>query len=95
MNSRHESVTEFLGDRSDNAGIDDRRTHPGRIRIDEPDNFNAELVAVIVEFLCQRHLAVDGGAHDLDVGIRGQDVGHDLPDDDRVIDDHHPDRVHA
>ena len=40
-------------------------------------------------------LAVDGGAHDLDVGVGGQHVGHDLADDDGIVDDHHPDRVHA
>ena len=33
--------------------------------------------------------------HDLDAGIRGQHVGHDLADDDGIVDDHHPDRVHA
>ena len=40
-------------------------------------------------------LAVHGGAHDLDVRVLGQHVGHDLADDHRVVDDHHPDRVHA
>ena len=40
-------------------------------------------------------LAVHGGAHDLDVGVCGQHVGHDLADDDGIVDDHHPDRVHA
>ena len=39
--------------------------------------------------------AVDGGTDDLDVGIRGQHVGHDLADDDGIVDDHHPDRVHG
>jgi hypothetical protein len=50
-----------------------------------------------LELLQLRHgdLAVDGGTHDLDVGVCGQHVGHDLADDDGIVDDHHPDRVHA
>jgi hypothetical protein len=39
--------------------------------------------------------AVDRSADDLDVRVGREDIGHDLPDDDGIVDDHHPDRVHA
>src|SRR5690606_22932328 len=40
-------------DGADHAGIDHRLTDLGRIRIDEPDDLDAEIVTTFVEFLCE------------------------------------------
>jgi hypothetical protein len=40
-------------------------------------------------------LAVHGGTDDLDRGVLGEHVRDDLPDDDGIVDDHHPNRVHV